>query len=81
MYSENKEVFMSGVRYKIPAVKTYSAIEIAEIIGPTQAGSMTVEGWRGTKLEGHKPYEYRFAESQNVTKIARLNLKGGIENV
>lgn len=71
---------MSRVKYKTPAVKTYSAAEIVDIVGPIQSASLNVEGWRGTKLEQPSIHEYRLAENKSGTSFVRYNIKGRIKN-
>lgn len=67
--------------YKVPTISTYTAAGFTEIIGPGQTAYISVEGWRGTKLEQPEKYEYRLAKSQNCIHLVRLNAKGGIKNV
>lgn len=71
---------MYKLKYKIPAIKTYSMAEVVEIIGPTQTASFNAEGWRGTKLEQPENYEYRLAENNYGTNLIQLDSKGGIKN-
>lgn len=61
--------------YIRPKIESFSSIDLTESIGPTQAASMTLEGYKGAYL--HKDKEYRYCEmGNNVTKIAKIyNIK------
>lgn len=66
-------------KYFKPELVVFRTSDLAEAIGPAQTaydGSMTVQGWRGTKLEQPVQYEYRLAKNKN----ADIYSARGVEN-
>lgn len=68
-------------KYFKPELKVFCSADLVEVIGPVQAASMSMEGWRGTKLEQPEKYEYRFAENQNDIRVVQLDTKGEVKYV
>lgn len=61
--------------YRKPEIKFFSASDLAEAIGPLQTAYMTVEGWRGTKLDQPTQYEYKIAGLERKTSIFQFSEK------
>lgn len=60
--------------YIKPSVISYKKEEILDIMGPAQSQSasvtsVTIETWRGAKLDNQRPIEYRIAEIKNIHTI------------
>lgn len=59
-------------KYSKPEIKSYSASDLIELIGPTQSqyGSGTILGGRSAMLNNNKIAEYRYVKlNKNISTV------------